>query len=214
MFAGIAAGFLGIEGAHALEGNVANVARLYDAGFRMMSPSHFFDNEMGGSSAGAAKGGLTGRGREMVREMEARRMLVDVAHASPSTIDDVLAIAKRPLVVSHTGVKGTCESPRNLSDDHLRRIAATGGIIGVAYFEVAVCGTDASAIARAIRHAVDIAGVDHVALGSDFDGAVAVPFDTTGIALIVDALLASGMDEAAVEKIAGGNALRFLRETL
>lgn len=141
-------------------------------------------------------------------------MLVDVAHASPKTIDDVLALAQRPVMVSHTGVKGTCESPRNLSDQHLRGIAKTGGIIGIAYFDVATCGTDARAIAKAVRHAVDVAGLDHIALGSDFDGAVAEPFDTTGIPLVVDALLQIGFDEPAIAKIIGGNATRFLLENL
>ena len=211
---GITAGFLGVEGAHALDGKVENVDTLYDAGFRMMSPSHFFDNEMGGSSAGADQGGLTEQGRAMIRRMEARHMLVDVAHASSRTIDDVLAMARRPVMVSHTGLKGACDSPRNLSDDHLRRIAQGGGIVGIAYFEVAVCGADARAIARTVTHAIDVVGVDHVALGSDFDGAVLAPFDTTGLPLLVDALLEAGFNESTVARILGGNALRFLLDNL
>lgn len=210
----ITAGFLGIEGAHALDGNVANIDRLYDAGFRMMAPTHFFDNDMGGSSAGANKIGLTDKGREMIRRMEARHMLVDLAHAAPRTIDDVLAMATRPVLVSHTGVKATCDNSRNLSDGQLRGVARAGGVIGIAYFEVAVCGTDATAIARAIRHAVDTAGVDAVALGSDFDGAVATPFDTTGLGLLIDALFQAGFSEEDVAKIMGGNALRVLLSAL
>ena len=89
----------------------------------MMSPSHFFDNAFGGSAHGLEKGGLTDAGREMVRRMEARRMLVDVAHASASTIDDVLAMTTRPVVASHTGVRGVADNARNLTDDHLRGIA-------------------------------------------------------------------------------------------
>ena len=150
----------------------------------------------------------------MVRRMEDRRMLVDLAHASSKTVDDVLAIARRPVLVSHTGLKGACDSPRNLSDDHLRRIARGGGIVGIAYFEVAVCGTDARAIARTITHAIDVVGVDHVALGSDFDGAIAAPFDTTGLPLLVDALLEAGFNESTIAQIMGGNALRFLLENL
>jgi microsomal dipeptidase-like Zn-dependent dipeptidase len=206
----ITAGFLGVEGAHALDGDLANIDRLYDAGIRMMAPTHFFDNDIGGSSAGADKIGLTAKGREMIRRMEARHMLVDLAHASARTIDDVLSIATRPVIVSHTGVKGTCDNSRNLSDDQLRGVARTGGVIGIAYFEVAVCGTDAAAIARAIRHAADVAGVDAVALGSDFDGAVAEPFDTTGLGLLIDALFQAGFREDEIAKIMGGNALRVL----
>jgi microsomal dipeptidase-like Zn-dependent dipeptidase len=210
----ITAGFLGIEGAHALDGNLANIDRLYDAGFRMMAPTHFFDNDIGGSSAGADKTGLTGKGREMVRRMEARHMLVDLAHAAPRTIDDVLAIATRPVIVSHTGVKGTCGNSRNLSDAQLRGIAHTGGVIGIAYFEVAVCGKDAAAIARAIRHTADTVGVDAVALGSDSDGAVVEPFDTTGLGLLIDALFQAGFSDDDIAKIMGGNALRVLLASL
>lgn len=210
----ITAGFLGIEGAHALDGDLANVDRLYQAGYRMMAPTHFFDNDIGGSSAGVEKTGLTGKGREMVRRMEALHMLVDVAHAAPRTIDDVLSVATRPVLVSHTGVKGTCDNSRNLSDEHLRGIARTGGVIGIAYFEVAVCGTDAAAIARAIRHAVDVGGIDAIALGSDFDGAVVEPFDTTGLGLLIDALYQSGFTDAEIAKIMGGNALRVLLSSL
>ncbi|MGH7595881.1 MAG: dipeptidase, partial [bacterium] len=114
----ITAGFLGIEGAQVLEGDLANIDILFDAGFRMMAPTHFFDNDIAGSAHGVEKGGLTEKGKEMIRRMEAKHMLVDVAHASPQTIDDVLAIATKPVLVSHTGVKGTCDGARNLSDDH------------------------------------------------------------------------------------------------
>lgn len=210
----ITAGFLGIEGAQALDGKLANIDVLYDAGFRMMSPSHFYDTEFGGSSAGVQKTGLTPLGREMIRRMEAKRMLVDLAHAAPRTIDDVLAAATRPVLVSHTGVKGTCDTIRNLGDEHLRGIARTGGIIGIAYFDFAVCGQQASAIARAIRHTADVAGIDHVALGSDFDGAIEAPFDTTGLGLLIDALLAAGFHDDEIARIMGGNAIRFLLANL
>jgi microsomal dipeptidase-like Zn-dependent dipeptidase len=208
------AGFLGIEGAHALDGKIENLDRLCDAGIRMMSPSHFFDNEIGGSAAGVEKTGLRAMGREMIRRMEAKHMLVDIAHAAPKTIDDVLAMATRPVIVSHTGVKGTCDNMRNLSDEQLRGVARTGGLIGIAYFQQAVCGTDPASIARAMRYASQIAGVDHIALGSDFDGSVETAFDTTGLPLLVDAMLAAGFRESEVEQILGGNAVRVLLATL
>ncbi|MGH9831917.1 MAG: dipeptidase, partial [Blastocatellia bacterium] len=208
---GIVAGFLGIEGAHALSGDVNNLDRLYDAGFRMIGIAHFFDNEMGGSAHGVAKGGLTDKGRELVRRMEEKRVFVDLAHASPRVIDDVLAMATRPVIVSHTGVKGTCDNLRNLSDDHLRKIELNGGVVGIGFWDTAVCGRDAVAIAKAIRHAVNLMGVDHVALGSDFDGAVKVPFDTTGVVQITDALLKEGFNEDQIGKIMGGNVIRTLQ---
>lgn len=205
---------LAIEGAQALEGDPARVDLLFDAGFRMMSPTHFFDDEMAGSAHGIDKGGLTGKGREMIRRMEAKRMIVDLAHASAQTIDEVLDIATRPVVVSHGGVKGTCDNNRNLSDAQLRRIAANGGLVGIGYWSTAVCGTDATAIARAIRHAAAQVGIGHVALGSDFDGAVPVPFDATGLVLVTQALQQHGLSEADIARVMGGNQLAFLAAQL
>lgn len=210
----VTAGFLGVEGAHALDGNLDNIDALYDAGIRMMSHTHLFDNDMGGAAAGTQAGGLSEKGRDLVRRMEQKHILLDVAHVSERTLDDILALATRPLVSSHTGVKGTCDNSRNLSDRHLQGIAHSGGVAAIAYFSQAVCGNDTKAIARAIRHAASVAGVDHVALGSDYDGAVQVPFDTTGVAMIFDALFEQGFNEQDVTKIAGANAVRVLREVL
>jgi membrane dipeptidase len=208
------AGVLGVEGAHALEGDLENLDRLHAAGVRILAPTHFFDNEVGGSAHGVDKGGLTDLGREMLRAMESRGMLLDLAHASPRVIDDALALVTRPVIVSHTGVRETCDNNRNLSDAQLRAIAKTGGVIGIGYWNTAVCGKDATSIARAIMHAVSVVGAEHVALGSDFDGAVPVPFDTTGLALIVDALLAEGMGEQDIRLVMGESALRVFAETL
>jgi membrane dipeptidase len=207
-------GWLGIEGAHALDGDVNNVDVLYDAGFRMMSPSHFFDNDIGGSAHGVEKYGLTDKGKEMVRRMEAKKMLVDVAHASAKTIDDVLAMATRPVVVSHTGVRGTCDNNRNLTDDQVRRIAQTGGVIGIGFWDTAICGDSADDIARAIDYTVGIAGIDHVALGSDFDGSVKEPFDVSGISLITEALINKGYSDEDIARIMGGNVLSLLQNNL
>ncbi len=210
----VTAAFLAIEGAHALDGDPANVERLADAGFRMMSPTHFFDNAFGGSAHGVEKGGLTHAGREMLHRMEARSMIVDVAHASPRTIDDVLALATRPVVASHTGVRAGFDSIRNLADDHVRGIAATGGLVGIGFWPTATGGDDPASIARMIRAAVEIGGVEHVGLGSDFDGAVPVPFDASGIVQVTEALLAEGFGEAEIGAVMGGNALRVLAATL
>jgi len=210
----LTAGLLSIEGAHALDGKLENLDVLYRAGYRMMSPSHFFDNDIGGSSAGVHKTGLTDKGREWVRQMEARHMIVDLAHASSRTIDDVLAIANRPVVVSHTGVKGTCNNNRNLSDDQIRAVAAKGGLIGIGYWDTATCGSDARAIVKAMRYVSDRVGVEHVALGSDFDGAITAPFDTTGLVEITDAMLEAGYSEQEIRAIMGENAVNFLKANL
>ena len=208
------AGFLGIEGAHALAGDLHNIDLFFDHGVRMMSPTHFFDNDIGGSSNGAVGGGLTKKGKEMIREMQAKPMIVDLAHASSATIKDVLAISVKPVIVSHTGVKGTCDNSRNLSDSEIVGIAKTGGVIGIGYWPEAVCGQDAPAIARAIRYAANLAGVEHVALGSDFDGACSAPFDATGIIAVTQALIAERFTDDEIRLIMGGNALRVIRAGL
>ncbi|MBP9947362.1 MAG: membrane dipeptidase [Vicinamibacteria bacterium] len=210
----VVAAFIGVEGAHALSGSLANLDRLFDAGVRMMAPTHFFDTEIGGSAHGESGGGLTPLGRQWVERMEAKKMLIDLAHASSKTIDDVLGMATRPMVVSHTGVRGTCDNRRNLSDAQLAAISAKGGVIGIGVWETAVCGKDAHAIARAIAHAVNVAGFEHVALGSDFDGAVEAPFDATGLPQITQAMLDLGLDRTVIEGVMGGNIRRLLQASL
>ena len=208
------AAILGAEGAQPLEGKLENLNALYNAGFRMMAPAHFTDTEVGGSASGETRGGVTELGRRWVRAMEAKGMLIDLAHASPATIRDITALARKPLVVSHTGVRGTCNNNRNLSDDELRAVAGTGGVIGIGYWETAVCGADAASVARAIRYAAGVVGAEHVALGSDFDGATTMPFDVTGVPLITDALRNSGFSERDLRLIMGENVVRVLSQTL
>jgi len=210
----LAAGFLGLEGAQSLGGDASGLDALYAAGYRMVAPVHFFDTAFAGSAHGVGKGGLTDAGRALVRGLEQRSMLLDLAHASEKTIDDALAIARRPVVVSHTGVKGTCDNARNLSDAHLRGVARTGGVIGIGFWETAVCGAGPDAIARAVRHAVSVAGIEHVALGSDFDGAVSTPFDAAGLASLTEALMAEGFGDTDIARIMGANAIRVLQGAL
>jgi microsomal dipeptidase-like Zn-dependent dipeptidase len=210
----ITAGLLAIEGAHALDDDPANVDALFDAGFRMLSLTHLFDNRFGGSAHGVEQGGLTPAGRDVVARIEKLGIVVDVAHASAATINDLLSIATRPVVASHTGVRGTADNARNLSDAQLRGIADTGGLVGIGFWPAATGGDDVAAIVRAIRYAANAVGFDHVGLGSDFDGAVPQPIDATGMVQITDALLESGCDEAQIEAVMGANALRLLADVL
>ena len=210
----ITAGFLGVEGAHVLEGELENINVLFDHGIRMMAPTHFFDNEIGGSAHGRRKGGLTPFGREMIKRMEAKGMILDLAHASPQAINDALQIATRTVVVSHTGVKGTCDNNRNLSNEQLKAVARTGGIVGIGFWEAAVCNRDARSIARSIRYTADLIGVEHVALGSDYDGAVGVPFDVSGMVQLTDALIEESFNDEEIKLIMGENVLRVLMTSL
>ncbi|WP_017666537.1 dipeptidase [Sandarakinorhabdus sp. AAP62] len=201
---------LSTEGGQNLEGQLANVAKLHAAGFRMLGLAHFFDTELAGSMAGEKKGGLTALGAEVVREAEKRGMIIDVAHSSPAAYADVLKIATRPVVVSHGGVKGTCDTPRNLSDDQLRALAANGGVVGIGYWDAAICQPTPEATAKAILHAVKVAGIDHVGLGSDYDGGTTVGFDTAHLDVVTQALMQAGMSAADIGKVMGGNTARLL----
>lgn len=205
---------LAIEGAHALESEPAHLQRLFDAGYRMIGLAHFFDNAYAGSSAGVEQGGLTPLGRTTLAEMERLGITADLAHLSPAAVDEVLSRATRPTVVSHTGVRGTCDNPRNLSDAQLRRIAAGGGVVGIGYWSVAVCGLAPADVARAIHHVVRLVGAEHAALGSDYDGATTVGFDTSQLASITQALIDRGLSEAEIRAVLGGNALRLLAANL
>lgn len=211
---GAVGALLGLEGMHALDGKLENVDVLFQAGFRMMAPTHFFDNRLGGSAHGWSKGGITPFGVEVVKRMDRLEMIVDLAHASEDLVRDVLEVSARPPVVSHTGVRGACDTPRNLSDAAVKGIAAAGGLIGIGFWPAAVCGEDAAAIARSIRYTADLVGVEHVALGSDFDGTVTTPWDVRGLPLLTDALFAAGFDDKQVALIMGGNLKRFLEKNL
>ena len=210
----LVAGILALEGAHALDDDLANLERIAAAGFRIVGIAHFFDTAFSGSAHGVAKGGLTALGRDLVSELERRQLIVDVAHASAATIDDVLAIATRPVVASHTGVRGVADNARNLSDDQLRGIAATGGIVGIGFWPTAAGGETVEWIARSIAYAASIIGAEHVGIGTDYDGAVSVPVDASGMGLLTGALLAAGLDQDQIAAVMGGSAIRLLRSAL
>ena len=205
---------LSIEGMHNLEGRFENLDVLFAAGFRMGGLAHFFDNELAGSMHGERKGGLTPFGRKVVAAMEDKGMIVDVAHASHATVADVLAIARKPVVFSHGGVKGTCDTNRNLTDDEIRGIARTGGVIGIGLWDVASCSDKPAGAAKAMRYVRDLVGIEAVALGSDFDGAVAEPIDVSGLDALTQALLDEGFTPDEVRAAMGGNAIRVLRADL
>jgi microsomal dipeptidase-like Zn-dependent dipeptidase len=205
---------LTIEGLHDLEGKAENLDRLYDAGFRMAGLTHFFDNELAGSMHGEAKGGLTPFGRSIVRAMEEKGMIVDVAHCSHACVAELLAMARRPVVSSHGGVQATCKVNRNLTDEEIRGVARTGGVVGIGYWDAAVCDISPRSIAKAIRHVRDLVGVQYVALGSDFDGSTMTRFDASQLVQVTQALLDEGFTPPEIRAVMGGNALRVIRAGL
>jgi membrane dipeptidase len=202
------------EGLQSLEGKRANLDRLHRAGMRMAGLTHFFDNELAGSMHGLKKGGLTPFGRQIVRDMEAKGMVVDIAHCSHQCVAEVLAMATKPVVSSHGGVQAVCKVNRNLTDDEIRGVARTGGVIGIGYWDGALCSTDPKAFARSVVHVRDLVGIDHVGLGSDFDGATTTGIDTSQLAIMTQALIDAGLSDAEIAKVMGGNVIRVLMQVL
>ena len=212
-------GLLGLEGAHALEGDLAALDRLVATGYRLVGLTHFFDNAVGGSLHGQGDRGLTALGRALVDEIAARGLILDLAHASPAVVEEVIARTDMPLVVSHTGIRSHCETPRNLPDALMRRIVANGaaqggGVVGIGYWADVTCDASPSGVAAAIVAAIEVLGENHVSLGSDWDGSVTVGFDAAGLAALTHALREAGLTEAQIRKVAGGNMLRVLRARL
>ncbi len=210
----IIAAILGIEGAHPLEGKLENLQKLQNEGYRLIALQHFFDNALGGSLHGQSNAGLTDFGREVVQQVVARHLILDLAHSSQQVARDVLEITDIPLVVSHTGIHGHCKTKRNFPDELMQKIAATGGVIGMGYWLEVTCDDTPEGIAAAIKAAIATVGEDHVSLGSDFDGSVSTTFDTSELAAITGALLDAGVTEIQIRKLMGENMLRILRQRL
>ncbi|WP_137863742.1 MULTISPECIES: dipeptidase [unclassified Sphingomonas] len=207
----VVGGMLSIEGLQDLEGQLANLDKLHAAGFRMAGLAHFFDNDIAGSMHGIHKGGLTPLGRQVVQRMEQLGMIVDIAHSSHESVAEILAMAKRPVVSSHGGVQATCKVNRNLTDAEIQGVARTGGVVGIGYWDAAVCGTEPANVVRAILHVRDLVGIDHVGLGSDFDGAVTTGWDSSQLIAITGALVDAGLAPEDIRKVMGGNVLRVIR---
>ena len=207
-------GLIGTEGSHALDGNLDNIERLYENSFRMMSLQHFFDNKLGGSLHGTSGAGLTEFGRQAIDEMQRLDIIIDVSHSSENVVKDVLSISNQPLVISHTGFNGYCKSPRNISDSLMIEIAEKGGLIGVGFWDAAVCDNTPRSVAEAIIYGISLIGAEHVALGSDFDGTITPGFDTSELVAITHELLELGLGKEEIRKVMGENMLSFLQDNL
>lgn len=206
---------LAIEGGQVLEGRLDNLRVLHAAGYRMLGLAHFLDTELAGSAHGRDRGGLTQTGRDAIALAQSLGMAIDASHASSAAVDELLRTSKAPIVFSHGGAEATCpQHGRNLDDATLRRLAANGGVMGVGLWEQAICGQDLGAFLDTVDHAVKVAGVDHVALGSDFDGGIAAPIDAAGWPQVTAGLLERGYNTNDVGKLMGGNAVRVLLATL
>ena len=198
-----------------MEGDLANMDKIEAAGHRVIGLQHFFDNALGGSLHGESNLGLTDFGRAVVAGIATRGMVLDLAHSSPQVARDVLDVTNMPVIVSHTGLHGHCPVKRNFTDDLMLDIAASGGVLGMGYWAEVACGDiTPSGIARMIKAGVEAVGVDHVSLGSDFDGSVETAFDTSELPALTHALIEIGLSEADIRKVMGENLIRVLRARL
>ncbi len=216
--AGAVGALLGIEGAHALEGDLGNVDAFARRGVRYIGIMHFSANEAGAPAYGRGadeKRGLTAWGHALVERCEANGVLVDLAHINRRGFLEACATAKKPPIVSHTGVLGAFEHWRNIGDDQLRAVADKGGCVGVIFCPKFVGGDGLAPVVRHMKHILDVVGEDVPALGSDWDGFI-VPTqplsDPRGLPLLTDALLEAGVSERAIGKLLRENVMRVLRE--
>ena len=210
----IVGGLYLIEGAHPLEGDLDKLDRLYNRGLRIVGLTHFFDNETGGSLHGISGEGLTEFGRAVVLRANELGMIIDIAHASPVMAREVLALSSQPVILSHGGIKSACDTARNFDDELMQELARRGGLVGIGYWRGAVCDPTPAGVVRSIRRAIDLMGIEHVALGSDYDGAVAVSFDASELAVLTETMLRAGFSEREIRLVMGDNVRRFLLENL
>ncbi|MRG98085.1 dipeptidase [Polyangium spumosum] len=209
---------LGIEGGHALEGSLDKLAHFARRGVRYLSLCHFSRNELCYPAYGRGRqddAGLTQFGREVVAACEDLGVVVDLAHINRAGFLEACAMAKRPPIVSHTGVIGAFEHWRNVDDAQLRAIADKGGVVGVIFCPQFLGGDGLAPVVKHLKHIIDVCGEDTPALGSDWDGFI-VPTrdlcDAARLPLLTDALLASGMRPEAIGKILRGNVMRVLAD--
>lgn len=211
--------WLAFEGAAPLASDSGSVARWVTRGARIFGLVHTSDNELAGSSGGPGRGGLTDAGRELVRRIHEQGGILDVSHASDAATDDMLKLGAAlgmPVVATHSNARAITPHPRNLTDDQIRAIARTGGVVGINFhsrFLVERGRAHLGDVVRHVRHVMRVAGVDHVAIGSDFEGDILPPLelsDVRGFPRLAQALAASGISEADISKIFGENALRLL----
>ena len=225
--AGRVASMMGVEGGYSIEEDLANLERLYLAGCRYMTLTHSKSLSWADSATDKPRnGGLTEFGREVIREMNRLGMLVDLSHVSPETMKQSLATTQAPVIFSHSSARAICDHPRNVPDDVLPLVRQNGGVIMVNFYSAFIVPTAqlkrnkeaAGTIYDVVDHIDYLArhcGVEHVGIGSDYDGVPRLPDQLESVATyprITQLLLERGYDRAAIHGILGGNVLRVLRQ--
>jgi membrane dipeptidase len=210
--------FLSIEGAGAFADDVAQIDRFIARGVRLVGPVHLHNNRLATSSTEKHTGGLTSLGKTFCERVYRKGALVDVSHMSDESFKDLVAVAARfqaPIVATHSDARALADHPRNLTDDQLRAIAKSGGVVGVNFYTKYLRIDAEATLADAVRHAmhmVKVAGVDHVGIGSDFDGATTPKdlADASYLPAFAAGLQDAGLSAADVHKVFSENVKRVL----
>jgi len=213
------ASMLGMEGGHAIENSLGALRAFYAMGVRYMTLTHNGTLDWADAAMDERRhAGLTEFGREVVREMNRLGMLVDLAHTSPETMNDALDVAEAPVIWSHAGARGVHDHPRNVPDQVLRRLPTNGGVVMVVFYPPFLTSADRAVLADVadhIDHVANLAGIDHVGIGSDFDGMEVTPVgleDVSTFPALFAELSRRGWSEDELAKLAGENVLRVMRE--
>lgn len=212
--------FIGIENGYGIGNDLSNVAKYKEMGVNYITLCHSYDNAICNSSTNTADAskGLTAFGREVVREMNRVGMIIDLSHASEGTFWEVIKLSTDPVIASHSGAKACCFHNRNLTDDQLRALAKNGGVAQVCIYKSYLNKNRNAAsvddVIRHIDHIVKVAGIDHVGIGSDFDGGGGVPgcMGDNDMINITVKLLERGYSEEDIRKIWGGNFFRVMNQ--
>lgn len=213
---------LTIENGSAIEDKLENVDYFYQKGVRVMSITWNEDNLLGCGASTEQDNGLTEFGKQYIKKLNEKKMIVDISHSSERAFWDAIKISNRPIVATHSCCYSLCMHPRNLKDEQIKAIAENQGIIGVCYCtsflsEKGIAGT--KEIAEHIAYIADLVGIEYVGLGSDFDGLEKehVPTDLKSIGQIdnlIQALRNIGFNESEIKKIMGENWVRVLESEL
>lgn len=217
------AGLMGMEGGDPIGNSVDNVNHFYRLGVRYLGPTWSVHTQLG-DSAGQPKprwNGLSPLGKQVIKRMNEVGMLVDVSHLSDAAFSDVLKTSKQPIIASHSGVDGVRVSPRNLSNDMLKLLSVNGGVVGVLFYPPFLENSgraDLASVVKHVDHAAKVAGIDHVGLGSDFDGLDKAPptglADASRFPAITAELRKRGYKDADIIKVLGGNFMRVFQQVL
>jgi membrane dipeptidase len=208
------AALIGVEGGQAIENSLAVLRTFYALGARYLTFTHIDSTDWADAATDEPRhGGLSGFGEEVVREMNRLGMLVDISHVSAETMADALKVSEAPIVATHSGARAVNANSRNVPDDILRRIRENGGVVMVNFYSGFVVPEAAEVASDMLNHIVEVAGIDHAGLGSDFDGIVNAPEgleDVSKFPAITEELIRRGYSEADIVKILGGNILRAM----